>query len=146
MRTTSPLKLILLAAMVLAILALAFPADTASAQDGGQAEDAALARTFAPVLYFAPSELFRPQSVDVMVNTARLLQARRNWFDTNVLPRVSIDDLFGYRLDSFALDVWYGDKGGSNYKNYTVHRAYYEAVLSPEAGGAAHRRLRPRGA
>jgi RsiW-degrading membrane proteinase PrsW (M82 family) len=87
------------------------------------------------VLYFHPAELFRPQSVDVMVNTARLRQARRNWFDVNVLLHVSISDLFDCDDDSYALDAWYGDEGASDYKNYSAHHTYYQAVLSPEAGG-----------
>ena len=68
---------VLAAIMALAIVSPLLPAETVIAQDGPSDEDLALARTYAPVLYFHPTELFRPQSVDVLVNTARLHQARR---------------------------------------------------------------------
>lgn len=99
--------------------------------------DLALAQQFAPVLYFHPAEVFRPQSVDVILNTARLSQARRNWIDINILTQVSLSDLLVYTDPSYALDAWYGDEGSSDYKNYSAHRDYYENVLSPEAGGPA---------
>jgi RsiW-degrading membrane proteinase PrsW (M82 family) len=129
------LKITLLALMTAVVITLRFPTGAVFAQDEPPVEDAELARLYAPVLYFHPAELFRPQSVDVMVNTARLRQARRNWLDVNVLPHVSISDLFDYHDDSYALDAWYGDEGASDYKNYSAHRAYYQAVLSPEAAG-----------
>jgi RsiW-degrading membrane proteinase PrsW (M82 family) len=108
---------------------------SARAQGETSPEDAELARAFAPVLYFHPSEIFRPQSVEVLVDTARLRQARRNWFDVNVRLDTSIADLFDCRDDSYALDAWYGSSGASDYKNYSAHRSYYRAALSPEAGG-----------
>jgi RsiW-degrading membrane proteinase PrsW (M82 family) len=129
------LKITLLALMTAVVITVRPPMGAVFAQDEPPVEDAELARLYAPVLYFHPTELFRPQSVDVMVNTARLRQARRNWFDVNVLLHVPISDLFDYRDDSYALDAWYGDEGASDYKNYSAHRAYYQAVLSPEAGG-----------
>ena len=135
MKANSIIKRALWFVVISWIVVLTCPLPAASAQAGPSAEDAELAQIYAPVLYFHPNELFRPQSVNVMVDVARLRQARRNWFDTNVLSRVSIADLFGFRSDRYALDVWYGDRGASNYKNYSVHRAYYEAVLSPEAAG-----------
>jgi RsiW-degrading membrane proteinase PrsW (M82 family) len=132
----SELRMILLPLMILVVTSLMTPTGAVFAQDEAPVEDAELAKLYAPVLYFHPAELFRPQSVDVMVNTARLRQARRNWFsDINVLPHVSISDLFDYHDDSYALDAWYGDEGASDYKNYSAHRAYYQAVLSPEAAG-----------
>ena len=97
--------------------------------------DLEIARRFAPVLYFHPAEVFRPQSVDVILNTARLSQARRNWININILSEVSLDDLLIYTDPSYALDAWYGDEGSSDYKNYSAHRDYYENVLSPGAGG-----------
>lgn len=98
-------------------------------------DDQELARLYAPVLYFHAAELFRPQSVDVLVNTARLRQTRRNWLDTNILPRVNISDLINYKDAGYNLDAWYGDEGASDYKNYSIHRSYYQSVLSPEVGG-----------
>jgi RsiW-degrading membrane proteinase PrsW (M82 family) len=98
-------------------------------------EDLELARLYAPVLYFHHAELFRPQSVDVMVNTARLRQTRREWMDINVLNNVSLSDLFSFKDGSYHLDVWFSDEGASDYKNYSAHRAYYQSVLSPQAGG-----------
>jgi RsiW-degrading membrane proteinase PrsW (M82 family) len=129
-------KIAILALVSLAVIALVTPTGAAFAQDELSVEDAVLARMYAPVLYFHRAEVFRPQPVEVMVNSARLRQARRNWFsDVNVLSHVSIADLLGYKDDSYALDAWYGDEGASDYKNYTAHRAYYQARLSPEAAG-----------
>ena len=62
--------------------------DTVCAQEGMPQEDLELARLYSPVLYFHSAELFRPQSVDVMVNTARLRQIRREWMDINVLTPI----------------------------------------------------------
>jgi RsiW-degrading membrane proteinase PrsW (M82 family) len=98
--------------------------------------DAELARRYAPVFYFHPAEIFRPQPVDVIVERARLRQTRRLWFDVNVLLRLDVLDLFDFETDeSHFLDVWYGDDGSSKYTNYSAHQAFYEAMLSPEAGG-----------
>jgi len=98
--------------------------------------DAELARRYAPALYFHPSEIFRPQPVDVIVEQARLLQSHRLWFNVNVLLSLDVLDLFNFESDaSHFLDVWYGDDGSSAYTNYSAHQAYYEALLSPEAGG-----------
>ncbi|MCK5054889.1 MAG: PrsW family intramembrane metalloprotease [Anaerolineales bacterium] len=104
-------------------------------QDKFSEEDMALATMYAPVLYFHPAELFRPQSVAVMVNTAILREARESWLDTNLLSNVSISDLINFTDPDYMLDVWIGDVGSSDYKNYTAHRLYYENVLSPQAGG-----------
>jgi RsiW-degrading membrane proteinase PrsW (M82 family) len=123
-------------ALILSAVAVAQqPVQTVWAQGAVPAEDAELARRFAPVLYFHPAELFRPQTVDVMVNTARLRRVRRGWPDVNVLPRVSLAELFNYHDSHYALDVWYGDRGASDYANYTAHRAHYRETLSPQAGG-----------
>ncbi len=135
MKGHSWLKVSVVALTALAILVLASPADVALADSEPLAEDQDLAETYAPVLYFHPDELYRPQPVEVMVDTARLRQARRHWFDINVLLNVSIPDLAAYADSTYALDAWYGDKGSSDYKNYSAHQAYYQAVLSPEAGG-----------
>ncbi len=119
---------------VLVALMLSVGAAAVFAQDELAKEDAELAQMYAPVLYFHPGEVFRPQPVEVMVNSARLRQARRNWFaGVNVLTEVTTADLIDYGDGSYALDAWYGDKGSSGYINYTSHRAYYQAELSPEA-------------
>jgi RsiW-degrading membrane proteinase PrsW (M82 family) len=99
------------------------------------ADDLALAEQYAPVLYFHPEEIFRPQSVDVLVGNARLRQDIRWWFDVNVLNQVALSDLVTYHDAAYFLDVWYGSKGASDYKNYSAHREYYLENLSPEAGG-----------
>jgi RsiW-degrading membrane proteinase PrsW (M82 family) len=120
---------VLVAALVLVSSALA--------QDPPPDEsDLALAQRYAPVFYFHPDEIFRPQTVDVIVEQARLRESRRLWFDANVLLSLDVRDLLGIESgENHFLDVWYGDSGGSAYTNYSAHRAYYEAILSPEAGG-----------
>ena len=126
----------LLSFFTLAIVFLPlFPAKKAFAQDEPVIGDAELAEMYAPVLYFHPDELFRPQAVEVLVNTARLRRTRPAWFDVNVRHRLGVSDLCDYRDRSYVLDAWYGDAGASDYKNYSAHRSYYEAVLSPQAGG-----------
>ncbi len=123
-------KLVVLAVMLLA-WAVPVLADAPFPES-----DEELARRYAPVFYFHPDEIFRPQPVDVIVEQARLRQSRQLWFDVNVLLRLDVLDLFDLESDeSHFLDVWYGDEGGSAYTNYTAHQAYYEAVLSPDAGG-----------
>jgi RsiW-degrading membrane proteinase PrsW (M82 family) len=117
------------------LLVLLFTSPFASAQEAFPADDLELARKYAPVLYFHPAELFRPQSIDVIVNTARLRQSTNNWFDANVLLEVTIQELLNITGLGYNIDIWYGDEGASDYKNYSAHRSYYEAVLSPEAGG-----------
>jgi RsiW-degrading membrane proteinase PrsW (M82 family) len=123
---------IVLAAVVLLAWTVPVLADGAPLSES----DAELARRYAPVFYFHPAEIFRPQPVDVIVERARLRQTRRLWFDVNVLLRLDVLDLLDFETDeSHFLDVWYGDDGSSAYTNYSAHQAFYEAMLSPEAGG-----------
>jgi RsiW-degrading membrane proteinase PrsW (M82 family) len=106
------------------------------ARDRVSQDDVALAERFAPVFYFHRAEIFRPQSTDVIIEQARLRQSRRLWFDVNVLLSLDVPDLLDLDSDErHFLDVWYGDGGSSAYTNYSAHRAYYETVLSPGAGG-----------
>jgi RsiW-degrading membrane proteinase PrsW (M82 family) len=116
------------------LLVLAQP-DPAYGAGSVPQNDLELAQLYAPVLYFHPAEVFRPQSVDVMVNSARLRRAQRNWFDVNVLTHVAQSDLFKHKDENYYLDAWLGDRGASDYKNYSTHRAYYQSDLSPEVGG-----------
>ncbi len=135
MKAHSWLKIILLALALWTAAAVQRPPETVYAQGTVTPADEELAQRFAPVLYFHPAELFRPQTVDVMVRTARLRQVRRGWSDVNVLPRVSLVELFDYPESYHVLDVWYGNRGASDYANYSAHRAHYLGALSPEAGG-----------
>jgi len=122
--------------VVLALLLLTFITSAFAGAAPPPSSDEELARRYAPVFYFHPDELFRPQPVDVIVEQARLRQSRRLWFDVNLLLQLEALDLFDLESDeSHFLDVWYGDRGSSAYTNYSAHRAYYEAALSPEAGG-----------
>jgi RsiW-degrading membrane proteinase PrsW (M82 family) len=125
---------LLILVLMFAVLSM-MPSDRTAYAHSNSLSDQDLAQKFAPVLYFHPAELFRPQSVDVFVNTARLREQRRLWFDINILPKVSITDLFDYSEDHYFLDIWYGNEGTSDFMNYESHRAYYQNVLSPEAGG-----------
>ncbi len=120
---------------VCALVTIHFQAEMAFAQSSPSIDDVELARRFSPVLYFHPAEMFRPQTVDVLINTARLRLQRRNWFDINVLTQVTPVELSPYRDPGYALDVWYGDDGASEFSNYSAHRAYYRSTLSPEAAG-----------
>ncbi|MFN2169552.1 MAG: hypothetical protein ACK2U9_25240, partial [Anaerolineae bacterium] len=52
---------------------------------------------FAPVLYFHPDEIFRPQSVDVMLRSARLRQSRGTLPDVNILSQVTTSALPAYQ-------------------------------------------------
>ena len=96
--------------------------------------DQELAEKYAPVLYFHSAEIFRPQAVQVLLASARLRQARSFWFDANVLSQVSTSELTNYREDTFFLDAWYGGGWESDSNNYSSHRAYYHALLSPDKG------------
>jgi protease PrsW len=118
---------------IVVVLACAIPA---LAEEPLSEDDLELAQRYAPVFYFHPDEIFRPQPVEVIVEQARLRRSRQLWFDANVLLSLSVPDLLALDSDEGNfLDVWYGDDGSSAYTNYSAHRLYYEAVLSPEAGG-----------
>lgn len=104
--------------------------------EGPYPDDLELAQRYAPVLYFHPTEVFFPQPVDVIVDQARLRQARRLWFDVNVLLHLDMPELLDLPSDgSYFLDVWFGDNGSSAYTNYSAYQSYYQALLSPQAGG-----------
>lgn len=94
-----------------------------------------LIEDYRPVLYFHPDEIFRPQPVDVLLQTARLRQIRGALPDANVLSTISLARLPAYRDISFYLDVWLGDEGSSDARNYSALRDYYVKALSPWAGG-----------
>ena len=111
------------------------PAGRIAHAQNNSLSDQDLAQRYAPVLYFHPGELFRPRSVDVFLNTARLREQRRFWFDINGRLKVSISDLFDYRANNFFLDTWYGSEGISDSINYSSHRGHYQNVLHLEAGG-----------
>jgi len=124
-----------LIALVLLLTPLSFslsPTNAASIPDNSYLE---LAEKFAPVLYFHPDEVFRPQPVEVILGTSRLRENIKNWFDHNILNSVTISDLVTYKDADFFIDVWYGTRGESDYKNFSSHRAYYLENLSPDSGG-----------
>jgi RsiW-degrading membrane proteinase PrsW (M82 family) len=98
-------------------------------------DDLQLAEKYVPVLYFHPDEAFMPQTVDVLVHNARLRQDIPFWFDVNILNEVTLSDLLIFYEADYFLDVWYGSKGQSDYKNYSAHRDFYLDNLSPSAGG-----------
>lgn len=132
-RSLNPKATILAVCGVLVIVLLSSPA-AVSAQDIFLLDDTELASMYAPALFFHAAELFRPQSVDVMVDTARLQRIPPNWLAINVLNELSIADLLSYD-ENYALDVWYGNQGASNFINYTAHRDFYQATLHPGVGG-----------
>jgi RsiW-degrading membrane proteinase PrsW (M82 family) len=126
------------ASFVLSVLAVTLLACIVPVRANGPSpeDDLALAQRYAPVFYFHPDEVFLPQPVDVIVEQARLRQSRPMWFDVNILLSLTVPDLVDLESDaSYFLDVWYGDSGSSAYTNYSAHQAYYQAVLSPHAGG-----------
>lgn len=106
-------------------------------QGDASIDPAVLAERYAPVLYFHPHELFRPQPVEVLLNVARLRQVRRTGTDLIVLPTVSPTALAGYQDPAYYLDVWLGNDGASDYRNYSALRAYYQDHVRPLAGGPA---------
>ena len=124
-----------IAAIILCAGVLSLSATPAEAQEVPGTTDQELAETFAPILYFHDAEIFRPQSVDVLISTAQLRQAVQVWFEANVLEEVTLEDLPEFQDESYALDAWYGDAGSSDYRNYSAHRARYLSLLSPEVGG-----------
>ena len=117
-------------------MVLLFGTQADAAEPPPPGDDATLAQRYAPVFYFHPAELFRPQPVEVIVEQARLRESRRLWFDINLLLSPQVRDLLTLPSDSNTfLDVWYGDEGSSASTNYSAHRAYYQALLSPAVGG-----------
>jgi RsiW-degrading membrane proteinase PrsW (M82 family) len=132
-RPLNSVATILAACGVLVIVLLSSPA-AVLAQEALLLDDTELANMYAPALFFHAAELFRPQPVDVMVDTARLQRIHPNWLAINVLNELSIADLLSYD-ENYALDVWYGSQGESNSINYTAHRDFYQATLHPEFGG-----------
>jgi RsiW-degrading membrane proteinase PrsW (M82 family) len=139
MRVNRWRKVSVAALLAFALAAWIWPVQAAIAD--GQAEDwnwirdQSLAEKYAPVLYFHRDEVFCPQSVDVLLGTARLQQAHSLWPDIKLLHHVTASALQHYADSSFYLNVWLGDEVSSDYKNYTAHRTYYRSTLSPEAGG-----------
>lgn len=120
---------------ILFILLIGVVSATRAQSSAVQSLDQKLAEKFSPILYFHPDEAFRPQPVEVLIDNARLRQDISYWFDINILNQVTLTDLFTYQDANYFLDVWYGSKGVSDYKNYSAHRAYYMESLSPQAGG-----------
>jgi RsiW-degrading membrane proteinase PrsW (M82 family) len=129
------IKVAFLGLFVLGLFLQPSQAEAGSIQNNSPLDDQALVNQFAPALYFHPAELFRPQSVDVLIDIARLRQIKPTWLDVNILNEVSLADLLEYKSVDYALDAWLGDEGTSDYKNYTAHQEYYQNVLSPAAGG-----------
>ncbi len=117
------------------VSSLLLPTATALAGSLSPADLEGLIEDYRPVLYFHPDEIFRPQPVDVLLQTARLRQIRGALPDANVLSTISLNALPTYQDISYYLDVWLGDEGSSDARNYSALRDYYLAGLSPEAGG-----------
>lgn len=105
-------------------------------QDRNRDRDYELARLYAPVFYFHPKEIYRPQSVQVILQHARLRQNIQPWLDVTLLNQVDSKTWLELESDpTFYLDVWYEDEDGSKYSNYTAHKAFYESQPSPADGG-----------
>jgi RsiW-degrading membrane proteinase PrsW (M82 family) len=134
-RPVFSLKIPFLVVVAICLFIIPSQIEATLSQDEQFLDDQELVTRYAPVLYFHPAELFRPQSVEVLVNTARLRRNRQTWLDVNVLREVSLSDLLEFKDADYNLDAWLGDEGTSDYKNYSAHRDYYESVLSPDAGG-----------
>lgn len=125
-----------IAACMLLMLAVLLPAEAASARDEPPVDKLQdLVEQYAPVLYFHPDELFRPQTVDVLLNTAQLRQSRKTLPDMTVLASISQHDLPAFQNTSYYLDIWLGDNGASDARNYSALRDYYLTTLSPLIGG-----------
>ena len=117
--------------LMISILGVVYPARA----QVNPLSDQELVEKYAPVLYFHPIEFYRPQRVDAFLRNARLRQARTLWFDINVIPKVSMADLPGFKTMAFFLDAWYGSEFISDSKNYSYQREYYADHLSPQVGG-----------
>ena len=96
------------------------PASAALADSPSPDDIQALIGEYAPVLYFHSDEIFRPQPVEVLLNTARMRQTRGTFPDTNVLSNVSLSALPAFQDVSYYLDAWLGDNGTSNSRNYSA--------------------------
>ncbi len=132
----NPALVTAIAACAIITLAVLLPARPASARNeppGNDLQD--LVEQYAPVLYFHPDELFRPQTVDVLLNTAQLRQSRKTLPDMTVLTSISQHDLPTFQDTSYYLDVWMGNSGASDARNYSALRDFYLTTLSPLIGG-----------
>ncbi len=118
----------LILALFLVLLTVNPGRTSAYAQDNAFS-DQELAQRYAPVLVFHPNELFLPQSVDGFIQSARLREQRRFWFDIKILSNVSLSDFFHYREQQYFLDTWYGSENISDSMNYASHRAIYQRML-----------------
>ncbi len=134
MRTFNELRVAVVLGMIVA-LGLFWSAAASQVSQDMDMDLQELVDRYAPVLYFHQDEIFRPQTVDVMLDTARLRQSRGTLPDVNVLSNVSATALAAYKDVSYYLDVWLGDTGSSDARNYSALRDYYLAKLSPLAGG-----------
>ena len=121
--------------LVLLLISIIFSNSPAKAIPVSDVTYLELAEKYAPVLYFHEEEVFYPQPVEVILGTSRLRENVNNWFDHNILNTVTISDLVTFKDASFFIDVWYGTRGESDYKNFSSHRSYYLENLSPDAGG-----------
>lgn len=124
-----------LVACLFIAVGLLWPTPNALARPPSPEEVRTLVEDYAPVLYFHSEEIFRPQSVDVLLRTARLRQTRGTLPDANILSKVSLNALPSYHDLSYYLDVWLGDNGSSDARNYSALRDYYLRALSPSIGG-----------
>jgi len=88
------------------------------------AADLELATTYAPILSFHERERYRPQSIDVMLDHARLRQTVAG-VEVTVLDKVTAGDLATAPADTY-LDLWYGQDDTSGYLNYTAHGSFYD--------------------
>ena len=114
MKFMSPGKFLVLSTFFLMVLIFTGATGDVSAEGAPKTEDQELAEKFAPVLYFHKDELFRPQPVDVILNTARLRQDINFWFDINILNEVSTSDLVTYRDSSYVPHALVWRVGGSD--------------------------------
>ena len=120
-----------IAAIILCAGVLSLSATPAEAQEVPELQIRNSPRRLRLFSTFHDAEIFRPQSVDVLISTAQLRQAVQVWFEANVLEEVTLEDLPEFQDESYALDAWYGDAGSSDYRNYSAHRARYLSLLSP---------------
>ncbi|HEX9091985.1 MAG TPA: PrsW family glutamic-type intramembrane protease, partial [Anaerolineales bacterium] len=119
------------------VLGAAAQSLTNSAQETSPLQaDLELAERYVPVLYFHPDEIYHPQPADVILGVTRMRQKVRLWFDTTISNSFTWRDLFNLPSDgTYFLDEWFGDTGSSEYGNPAAHKAVYESMISPHAGG-----------